>query len=70
MIGDRREMPQYQGDFYGKYYRKMVRWLFVSVLIMLFLILAIIYFELFAPSIKYYASTTTGQIIELRSYER
>jgi len=68
MIGDRHEMPRYQSDFYRENYNKIVRWLFVSVLIMLFLILAIIYFELFVPSTRYFASTTTGQLIELTPY--
>jgi hypothetical protein len=68
MIGDRHEIPRFQSDFYRDNYRKMVRWIFTSVLIMLFLILAIIYFELFVPSTKYYASTVTGQLIELTPY--
>ncbi len=68
MIGDRHEVPRYQSDFYRTNYNKIVRWLFVSSLIMLFLILVIIYFELFVPSVKYYASTTTGQLIELHPY--
>ncbi len=65
MIGDRHEMPRYQSDFYRENYNKIVRWLFVSALMMLFLILVIIYFEIFVPTTKYYASTTTGQLIEL-----
>ncbi len=68
MLGDRHEMPRYQSDFYWHNYRKMVRWLFTSALIMLFLILVIIYFELFVPGVKYYASTTNGQLIELKVY--
>jgi len=68
MIGDRHEMPRYQSDFYRENYKKIVRWLFVSILMMLFLILVIIYFEFFVPTTKYYASTTTGQLIELTPY--
>lgn len=70
MIGNRREIPRFQSDFYRNSYHKILRWLFTSVLIMLFLVLAIIYFEIFASSAKYYASTTTGQIIELKGLGR
>lgn len=67
MLGHRHEIPQLQSDMYRKSYHKMLKGLITMILIILFLILAIIYFELFAPKAKYYASTTSGQIIELHA---
>lgn len=63
MIGRRSEIARLQSDFYRDQFRRMLRWLFVSMLVMLGLILAIIYSILVQPKQSYYANTTEGRIM-------
>ena len=62
MLGSRRQIARLQSDFYRDQFRKMLRWLIVSVAIVLLLILVIIYEILNRPSQSFYANTTDGQI--------
>lgn len=68
MIAQRKKIPRFQSDFYRDNYYKMLRALFVSIGMIILLILAIIYIVLFPTPPKYYASTTTGQTINLIAY--
>ena len=65
MIGGREKKARYASDFYRDNYHRMLRWLLITSFLMLVLIGAIIYFILFAPTSKYYATTTQGQIIPM-----
>lgn len=65
MIGQQHEIARLQSDFYRTQYLKIVRWLNISIVIMIALICAIIYFIFVAPPTDYYATTTTGQIIPM-----
>ncbi|HEU5282017.1 MAG TPA: hypothetical protein VFU82_08580 [Gammaproteobacteria bacterium] len=63
MLGRRSEIARLQSDFYRDQFRRMVRWLLVSVVIMLLLTAAIIYSILVQPARSYYANTTEGRIM-------
>lgn len=65
MIHRRHENAWYQKDFYRNCYRKTLIWLLILIVIMLGLIGAMIYVFFEQPSVRYYASTTTGQIIPM-----
>ena len=65
MIGRRQTQPRFQSDFYRDNYRRLLIALFVSIVVMVSLVLAIIYFVLMQPQPKYYASTTHGRIIPM-----
>lgn len=65
MIGNRRNIAWYQKNFYRNCYHKTLSWLLVSIVIMLFLIGGLIYVFFSQPGVKYYASTTNGQIIPM-----
>lgn len=65
MIANRSEIARLQSDFYRDQFRKVVRWIMVSVVLMLLLIVAIIYCILVQPSQEYYANTTEGRIIPM-----
>ncbi len=65
MIGRRENIAWYQKDFYRNCYHKTLIGLLISIVIMLGLIGALIYVFLAQPSIKYYASTTNGQVIPM-----
>lgn len=65
MIGNRRTLARLQSDFYRDSYYRMLRWLFISLSIILLLISLIIYYMLFTSPLHYYATTTTGQIIPM-----
>lgn len=67
MIGNRRQIARLQSDFYRDSYYRMLRWLFISLVIILLLILTIIYYVLFTSPLQFYATTTTGQIIPMVS---
>lgn len=67
MIGSRNEIARLQSDFYRDQFRKVVRWLMVSVVLMFILIFMIIYFILFQPTQDYYANTTEGRILDMPS---
>lgn len=63
MLGRRSDIARLQSDFYRDQFRRMVRWLMVSVVLMLILTVAIIYSILVQPPRSYYANTTEGRIM-------
>ena len=65
MLASREEIARLQSDFFRDKYRKTLRWLMVSVLVIYLLIAAIIYTILFQPKQYYYANTTDGRIIPM-----
>lgn len=67
MIGNRSEIARLQSDFYRDQFRKVVRWLIISVFLMFFLILLIIFFLLAQPRQNYYANTVEGKILDMPS---
>lgn len=68
MLGRRYEVARLQSDFYRDSYHKILRALFVAVIIMLLLIGGIVYLILFQPAQHYYATTTEGKIIPLDAH--
>lgn len=65
MQGRRHEIAWLQSDFYRDQYRKMLRWLLYSVLIIFALLLVVFYLILFEPSSPYYANTASGRILDM-----
>lgn len=65
MIGNRETLAYMRSDFYREKYRKILRWLLASVVLMVMLIGVIIFLILFKASPQYYASTTEGVILPL-----
>ena len=65
MIGHRYELARFHSDFYRNCYRKTLIVLLLSITVMLGLIAAIVYVTLTRPTIDYYASTTSGQILPM-----
>jgi hypothetical protein len=63
MIGRRYELARFQSDFYYHQYHKMLRRVNIVSFIILLLVLGIIYYLLNPALPRYYASTTTGEII-------
>ena len=63
MLGRRQESARLQSDFYRDQFRKILRWLMGSVLIMFLLIGAIIYVILDQKPQSYYANTAEGKIL-------
>ena len=65
MIANREDNARLQSDFYKYKYRKTLRWLIASLIIMFLLIAGIIYLVLFQPLRHYYANTMEGKILEM-----
>lgn len=65
MLGARHEIARLQSDFYRDQFRKMLRWLVISLVITFLLIGAIIYKILNRPPQSYYANTTDGKILAM-----
>lgn len=65
MLGQRREIARLQSDFYRDQFRKMLRWLVGSTVIIYLLIAVIIYFILQKSPQQYYANTTEGKIMPM-----
>jgi hypothetical protein len=65
MIGRKDELARLQSDVYRDSYHKILRKIIVSVFIILCLVLAILYFIIFATSPKFYGTATSGQIIPM-----
>lgn len=63
MLGNRSENARLQSDFYRDQFHKMLRWLTISLLIIMLLIACIIYFILFQAPQEKYANTTDGKIM-------
>lgn len=66
MLGSRHEIARLQGDFYRDQFRKILRWLVITVGIIFLLIGAIFYnIFLFQPEARYYANTIDGRILNM-----
>jgi len=65
MISDRQESARMQSDFYRDRYRSLLNALIVSLCIMVILIAVVISLALTRKPIKYYATTTQGQVVLL-----
>ena len=65
MLGPRHEIARLQSDFYRDQFRKVLRWLIMSIIIMFLLIAVIIYVILWQPYQQYYANTTEGKILSM-----
>ena len=65
MLGRKQEIARLQSDFYRDQYRKILRWILTSIIIMFALITAIFYFILLAPPQAYYGNTTDGKILRM-----
>lgn len=65
MLGNRSEIARLQSDFFRDQFRKVVRWLLVSVTLMFVLIALIVYFILTQPNPKYYGNTIEGRILKM-----
>lgn len=65
MLGNRNEIARLQSDFYRDQFRKVVRWLLVSVTLLFMLIALIVYFILTQPKPQYYGNTITGRVLKM-----
>jgi uncharacterized membrane protein (DUF106 family) len=66
MIGPRHEIARLQSDFYRDQFRKVLRWLVITIIIIFLLLAAILYdLFLFQPERHYYANTIDGKILEM-----
>jgi hypothetical protein len=65
MLGRREEKAWMQSVFYVMQYHRMLRWLIVSTVLMLALIVAIIYLVLFMPKPHFYGNTIDGKILAM-----
>lgn len=65
MIGRKNELARFSSDFYRDCYYRTLRRIIVSSLMILFLILAIIYYIVFTIPPAYYGTATSGQIIPM-----
>lgn len=65
MLAQRHELARLKSDFYRDKFRKILRWLTLSVLLMFLLIAVIIYLILFQPQQHYYGNTSEGKIINM-----
>ncbi len=66
MIGRWYEIPRLQSDFYRDAYRKTLRYIYMCMLVIYFLLVAIIYYTLSQPKQEYYANTTSGVILPMQ----
>ena len=67
MIASRSDTARLQSDFYRDQFRRMVRWLMVSVILMFVLIALTIYSILSQPTQVYFANTSEGRILDMPS---
>jgi hypothetical protein len=66
MLGPRHEIARLQSDFYRDQFRKILRWLMVTVMIIFLLLLGVLYvIFLYQPAAQYYANTISGKILEM-----
>jgi len=65
MLASRHAVAGLQSDFFRDQFRKMLRWLFYSVILMFTLIAMIVYFILAEPNQLYYANTQEGKIFAM-----
>lgn len=65
MLGSRQEIAWLQSNFYRDAFRKILRWLIISIVIIFLLIAAIVYCIFFQPTVYYYANTIDGKILDM-----
>ena len=65
MLGPRHEIASLQSDFYRIQFRKVLRWLGYSLVIVFLLIAGIFYLILVEPSQSYYGNTSEGKILPM-----
>lgn len=65
MIARRHQLARLQGNFYRDQYRKMLWLLLGAMIIIIALVLMIISLILIHPKQRYYANTTSGQILPM-----
>ena len=65
MLGNRNEIARLQSDFFRDQFRKVLRWLLVSVVLMFILIALIVYFILTQPRPQFYGNTIEGRILKM-----
>lgn len=66
MLGPRHEIARLQSDFFRDQFRKVLRWLTITIII-IFLLLAGVFYVLFffQPEVRYYANTVNGKILDM-----
>jgi hypothetical protein len=65
MQGRKYQLAHLQSDFYRDQFRKIMQRLTYSIVIMFMLIAVILYLILFQPSLRYYANTSDGKILNM-----
>lgn len=65
MLGNRQEIAWLKSDFYRYEFRKILRWLIISISLVFILLAAIIYTIFFQPPVIYYANTVDGKILDM-----
>jgi hypothetical protein len=66
VVGRRHEIPRLQGDFYRDQFRKLLRWIFMTMMLIFVLLVAILYVIFFyEPTRRFYANTTDGKILDM-----
>lgn len=65
MIAPRSEIARLQSDFYRNQFRRILRWLLISMLIIILLTSYLIYIILFQPRQQYYANTIDGSVMDM-----
>lgn len=69
MLGSRHENARLQSDFYRDQFRKMLRFLFLLILLLFVMLAGVIYLILFRAPEHYYANTSEGKIMEMPKYK-
>lgn len=65
MLGSRQENARLQSDFYRDQFRKILRWIIGTVVIIYLLMASIIYLILHKVPQSYFANTTSGRILDM-----
>ena len=65
MQGRRSQIASLQSNFYRDQFRKTLRWLMVTTVIIFLLLIAIVYKMFTRPKETYYANTTRGVIVSM-----
>lgn len=65
MLGRREDNARLQSDFYRDQYRKMLKWVMISVLMIFALLTVVCYLVIFKPAAPYYANTVSGKILAM-----
>jgi len=70
MIAPRHEIARLHSDFYRNQFRKMLRWLIYSIVLVYLLIACILFLLFVQPKQDYYANTPEGKIMPMPAAER